>query len=171
MPSVNLQVLHSATRSCESHASALQAAVKDIDAIGLDNLHLEHLDALQLRLLDQFAYRFTRLQDDMGAKLYPALLRAAEEDVATLPMIDKLSRLERLGWLPSANDWLRWRDVRNEFTHDYPDAVTERDARLRAAVFAAQSLLLVHAHVQQVIQKRFPVKNKNPTQNVHDPKH
>jgi len=35
-------------------------------------------------LLDQFAYRYTRLQDDMGIKLMPAVLKALGEDVALM---------------------------------------------------------------------------------------
>ncbi|MBS0543668.1 MAG: hypothetical protein JSR40_08025, partial [Proteobacteria bacterium] len=71
------------------------------------------------RLLDQFAYRYTRLQDDMGARLFPAVLRALGEEVAPMPVLDRLARLEQLGWLPSAEQWLELRRIRNEFTHEY----------------------------------------------------
>jgi dTDP-4-amino-4,6-dideoxygalactose transaminase len=38
--------------------------------MGLDDY--THLNKEDRRLLDQFAYRYTRLQDDMGVKLVPA---------------------------------------------------------------------------------------------------
>ena len=55
------------------------------------------------RLLDQFAYRYTRLQDDIGVKLMPAVLKVLGEDVALMSAIDRFARLEQLGWLASAD--------------------------------------------------------------------
>ena len=56
------------------------------------------------RLLDQFAYRYTRLQDDIGVKLMPAVLKVLGEDVALMSAIDRFARLEQLGWLASADE-------------------------------------------------------------------
>ena len=68
------------------------------------------------RLLDQFAYRYTRLQDDIGVKLMPAVLKVLGEDVALMSAIDRFARLEQLGWLASADDWQILRQIRNQFT-------------------------------------------------------
>jgi hypothetical protein len=59
---------------CQGHADALQDALQDIKVRGMGVDDYAHLGKEDLRLLDQFAYRYTRLQDDMGAKLVPALL-------------------------------------------------------------------------------------------------
>ncbi|OIP15192.1 MAG: hypothetical protein AUK51_14580 [Comamonadaceae bacterium CG2_30_59_20] len=72
-----------------------------------------HMSKADRRLLDQFAYRYTRLQDDMGARLMPAVLKALGEDIAPLSATDRFTRLEQLGWLPSADEWLTLRQVRN----------------------------------------------------------
>jgi hypothetical protein len=53
-------------------------------------------------LLDQFAYRYTQLQDDMGAKLIPAVLKALGKDIAFLSTLHRFARLEQLGWLASS---------------------------------------------------------------------
>ena len=81
----------------------------DLDALGKEDR----------RLLDQFAYRYTRLQDDMGARLIPAVLRALGEEITAMPMLDRLSRMEQLGWLPDAEEWADLRRIRNEFAHDF----------------------------------------------------
>lgn len=107
-------------------------------------------------MLDQFAYRYTRLQDDLGAKLMPAVLRALQEDIASLSMLDRLNRLEQLGWLPSAEEWGDLRRVRNEFAHDYPDTVDERFDRLHLALTAAQRLLEILVEFEQKAQQCFP---------------
>ena len=49
-------------------------------ALTLENY--SQLSKAERRLLDQFAYRYTRLQDDMGARLMPAVLKVLGEDVA-----------------------------------------------------------------------------------------
>ena len=117
---------------------------------------LESLSKAGRRLLDQFAYRYTRLQDDMGARLMPAALRALQEDIASMPMLDRLNRLEQLGWLPSAEEWSHLRRVRNEFSHDYPDTAEERLERLQLAVTAAQRLLEILQGFEQRVEQRFP---------------
>ena len=67
--------------------------------------------------VDAFVARFGRLQDGLGDKLLPALLRLLGEPVG--PMIDNLARAERWNWLSSADDWLRVRQLRNQMIHEY----------------------------------------------------
>ena len=128
---------------CQGHADALQEALQDIHARDMDLDGFTHLSKQDRRLLDQFAYRYTRLQDDIGAKLMPAVLKSLGEDVAPMSALDRFFRLEQLGWLASADDWQSLRQIRNQFTHDYPDNPTERFQRWQAAVHAASQLVSV----------------------------
>lgn len=121
------------------------------------------------RLLDQFAYRYTRLQDDMGARLMPAVLKALGEDIAPLSAIDRFTRLEQLGWLPSADEWLTLRQVRNQFAHDYPDSPAECFERLQAATQASRQLLTVMAQFQQKIIGISPTKALSTSTGYCDP--
>jgi hypothetical protein len=66
---------------------------------------------------DAFAARFGRLQDTLGDKLLPELLRELAEPVG--PAIDNLDRAEKLGLLTSADDWLAARKLRNRMVHEY----------------------------------------------------
>lgn len=130
---------------CRGHAEALADALQDMQLRGLTPEDYSHLAKADRRLLDQFAYRYTRLQDDMGARLMPAVLKALGEDIAPMSAIDRFVRLEQLGWLNSADDWLALRQVRNQFAHDYPDNAAERFERLQAATHAARQLLIIMA--------------------------
>lgn len=77
--------------------------------------------------VDAFVSRFGRLQDLLGDKLLPLLLGAFGERPA--PVIDRLDRAEKLGLLPSANDWLATRQLRNQMIHEYiEDRVILADA-------------------------------------------
>lgn len=136
---------------CQGHAEALSEALQDMQLRALSVDDYSHMSKADRRLLDQFAYRYTRLQDDMGARLMPAVLKALGEDIAPLSAIDRFTRLEQLGWLPSADEWLTLRQIRNQFSHDYPDSPAERFDRLQAATQAARQLLKVTAQFQQKI--------------------
>lgn len=138
-----LQQIHSI---CQTHAQALQEALHDMQLRALSVDDYQHLNKEDRRLLDQFAYRYTRLQDDMGARLIPAVLKALGEDIGPMSAIDRFGRLEQLGWLASADDWLALRQVRNQFSHDYPDSTYERYERLQAATQAAYQLLATLEH-------------------------
>ena len=137
---------------CQGHADALQEALQDIHARDMDLDGFTHLSKQDRRLLDQFAYRYTRLQDDIGAKLMPAVLKSLGEDVAPMSALDRFFRLEQLGWLASADDWQSLRQIRNQFTHDYPDNPTERFERWQAAVHAASQLVSVLTRFQSKIK-------------------
>lgn len=128
---------------CQGHADALADALQDMQLRALSAEDYGHLSKADRRLLDQFAYRYTRLQDDMGARLMPAVLEAMGEEIASMSAIDRFARLEQLGWLASADEWLAMRQVRNQFAHDYPDSAAERFERLQAATQAARQLLVV----------------------------
>jgi hypothetical protein len=84
-----------------------------------------------------------------------ALTDALGEDVAVMPALDRLARLEQLGWLPSADEWTGLRHIRNEFAHDYPDTAEQRFERLQAAVSAATQMTFVLAHMSGKLHQRF----------------
>ena len=128
---------------CQTHAETLAEALQDLQLRALTLDDYSHLAKEDRRLLDQFAYRYTRLQDDMGARLMPAVLKALGEDIGPMSAIDRFTRLEQLGWLGSADEWLAMRHVRNQFAHDYPDSATERFERLQAAALAARQLVAI----------------------------
>ena len=72
--------------------------------------------------IDQFLYRFGKLQDTVGEKLFPAILMfLREEKIRSKSFIDILNRLEKLEILDSKDDWLELRKIRNDLSHDYDD--------------------------------------------------
>jgi len=68
---------------------------------------------------DQVIYRFSKLQDVMGAKLFKALLLYQGENIDR-PFLDILNSLERMNII-DVEEWFEIRDLRNEIAHDYED--------------------------------------------------
>lgn len=126
---------------CLGHADALQDALNDLGGKHFSAADLLALSSHDRRLLDQFAYRFTRLQDDMGGRLFPALLGTLGEEVSAMSVIDRLNRLEQLGWISLADEWLELRRIRNEFAHDYPENPELHLVRLLKAMAAGRRLV------------------------------
>jgi len=156
-----LGALKHAVELCNTHAQALSDALADIetsrprftvDALG-------RLGKEDRRLLDQFAYRYPRLQDDMGAKLLPSVLLTLGEDVSAMAAIDRLNRLEQLRWLPSAEAWMELRRIRNEFAHDYPEGSRARHERLQLALTSARRLLDLFGMFDEKIRDRFQLND------------
>jgi len=66
---------------------------------------------------DQCIYRFSKLQDCLGAKLFKSVLLYQGENV-NKPFLDLLNQLESIDIL-DVDEWFEIRDLRNEIAHDY----------------------------------------------------
>lgn len=69
---------------------------------------------------DQIIYRFSKLQDCMGAKLFKSVLLYEGENV-NKPFLDILNQLESIDII-NVDEWFEIRDLRNEIAHDYEDS-------------------------------------------------
>jgi len=113
---------------------------------------LRGLDEAEVAALDQFIGRFAKLQDSIGAKLLPAVLELTKEPGELDAYLDKLNRLEKIGALPSVEEWLELREMRNAFAHDYPEDSELQAAILNRAFLAANRLVEILQHVKNYAQ-------------------
>jgi len=126
---------------CETHMRRMLWALDRIKGqFPLTAAKLRAIDDETIAILDQFTTRFAKLQDAMGAKLFPALLELTKEPGEFAAYLDKLDRMEQIGALPSVDEWLELREMRNAFAHDYPEDSELQAATLNRA-FAAGSRL------------------------------
>ena len=113
--------LSEAIQLCAIHSERMRFAWGKVNANF--PLTVEKYNSLQpevLSFLDQLIFRFSKLQDSMGSKLFPALLESLGEETRGIPFIDLLTKMEELELLQNANDWLVLRETRNIVTHEYP---------------------------------------------------
>ena len=83
------------------HAKRLQTGVDRIKKIQpITSSDLESITDENLGYLEMLSSRFGKLQDLVGARIFPALLEALEEDDNS--MINKLNKLEKLEYVPSS---------------------------------------------------------------------
>ncbi|MBP9726231.1 MAG: hypothetical protein KBD83_02025 [Gammaproteobacteria bacterium] len=107
---------------CELHQKRIEYALEKLKKfMPLDAEKYKVLNDEQVEALDQFLFRFSKLQDSIGQRLFSYLLEAQEEPVKHLSFLDKLNRLEQLGIIPDKDQWLNIRNLRNKVSHEYED--------------------------------------------------
>ena len=144
---------------CERHAARLQWAMTSLSKhFPLTVERLGALNDMDIAVLDQFSTRFAKLRDSMGAKLFPALLELTKEQGDLGAFLDKLYRLEKIGAIPSSEEWLLLREVRDEFAHDYPEDPAIQAAMLNRAYGLAGSLLSTLDHVERFAARYLAVR-------------
>lgn len=102
------------------HARRLEAAIKktmNLFPFTAQSLSLVTDD--EVALLDMMTTRFCKLQDLIGAKIFPLILDLHGENAISFR--DRLNVLEKLGVIDDADWWMQMREIRNQVTHDYPD--------------------------------------------------
>lgn len=106
---------------CQLHYQRMMFAKNRSSKIfPLNTVSYQELSDEQISFIDQLIYRFSKLQDTMGNKLFPLILEGLQEDIENLAFIDILSKIERLGIIDDSTQWLILRETRNIVTHEYP---------------------------------------------------
>lgn len=138
MPAIRLR---DAWLQCQRHLHHLRHALNAVQhALPMTAAALQALNDEAVQDWDQLILRFTKLQDTMGSRLFPAALEVLQESFEDRPMIDKLHRLEKLGYLGSVGEWSQLRVIRNRFAHDYPEDDALKAAYLNEAADAVNTL-------------------------------
>ena len=127
---------------CDKHLKRINGAYLKMSIfMPLDENKYQQLSDDEIEHIDQFLFRFAKLQDAIGEKLFMLLLEfLKEENTRTRPFIDILNRLEQLGFLDDKNVWLELRKIRNNIAHQYEEEPKQAAEALNA-IFASKSIL------------------------------
>ena len=163
--------MQDAWRECERNIYHLCRALTSLESIlPMTGEKFEHLTDAQVQSVDQFILRFTKLQDTMGNRLFPAILQYLQEQYEERPMLDKLNRLEKLGYIQSAEAWQNIRNTRNKFAHDYPDDWERNAALINVASEAAADMYNILVKIEAKLKIDQPVLELGKSLSVEYPK-
>ena len=107
---------------CELHQKRIEYALiklKQFMPLTVDSY--KTLNDEQIESLDQFLFRFSKLQDAIDQRLFSGVLEILEEPVKDTSFLDRLNRLEQLRIIDSKEQWLNLRNMRNNLAHEYED--------------------------------------------------
>jgi hypothetical protein len=134
----------------ELHFDRAEKAFQEIQYIKLDNNAF--LDFEHIKTIDTFIYRFLKIQDYMGVKLFPAVLYALGEFKSNMSLKDMLNKLERLELMPSADKWMGYREIRNILTHEYPDNEDEIIEGITLALTAYEEIRNIYQTIRYALK-------------------
>jgi hypothetical protein len=152
------RLMHIYLGECSLHVEVLADALAEAHKwLPFTAGTVQHITKEQLRILDQIAYRFTKLQDTMGQKVLPTILDLAQEPIAPdATFAEKLNWLERMGALPSAEEWKKLRVARNAIAHEYPDDRDLRASAINRFFDGAMQLKTLYEFVSRYLLAHFP---------------
>jgi len=112
-------IMQSYLSECEIHKSKIDSAKDSLKPLFPLDIQIYSTKESELSsTIDQMVYRFSKLQDTLGEKVFPIYLQLGGEDPKKKTFIDLLNRLEELE-VVSKSEWLYLREVRNEIAHEY----------------------------------------------------
>ncbi len=146
-----LEKLH----ECDQHKKRLQSAKERLKTImPLDVEKYEKLDDIFISIVDQLIFRFSKLQDTMGDKVFSAILELNGEEVKKMTFIDRLNRLEELELLRK-DKWMSLRKERNEIAHEYSFNQDEVVDSINLIYKRVDDILAIYDDIYKYCLKKF----------------
>ena len=136
----------------------LQSSIERLsDLMPLKDNALSSLGAGDLERLDAFRVRFADLQDAIGNKLFRSLLLLEEERFGS--QLDVLNKISKRRIITSLADWKNLREIRNLFSHEYPENDKERADALNVAYEKSNELLAIVDKVRNYAEEHIGINS------------
>lgn len=127
---------------CEKHKRRVERAYTKMNPfMPLNGDSFSSLDEDKIEHIDQYIYRFSKLQDTLGDKVFKALLLSVGENVKNRSFIDLFNRLDELEIVSDYGNWDKLRKIRNEISHEY-DSTDEEIAQKINKIFSLKDDLI-----------------------------
>ncbi len=111
---------------CNKHQIRIVEAYEEVKGVfPLSGKRYSTLSNMEVKNIDQYLFRFTKMQDTIGEKIFRLIAEDFVEDINKLTFIDTLNQLEKVRILDSVEDWKNLRKIRNNIAHQYDDEVDE----------------------------------------------
>ncbi|MDK9693226.1 MAG: nucleotidyltransferase domain-containing protein [Sulfurimonas sp.] len=143
-------VLQKYFSECDRHIQRINEAYDSIkNFMPITALEYTMLDKAQVQALDQYLFRFAKLQDTLGDKIFKHIVSNYEENTSSLPFVDILNKLEKSEYIFSAKEWMNLRKIRNNIAHQYDDEPEEMSQAINEIVSNKDVLLKIYDKVKQ----------------------
>ncbi|MEA1918867.1 MAG: nucleotidyltransferase domain-containing protein [Campylobacterota bacterium] len=138
---------------CDKHLQRIEEAYGDIDSIlPLSVEKYKELSKDEVQDIDQYLYRFSKLQDTLGQKIFKAIVNIYEPTTEAIPFLDMLNLLEKLSFLESHKEWLNLRDKRNKIAHQYDDEPYEMTEAINDILNQKDILKSIYLRIKEKMQ-------------------
>jgi len=135
------------------HLNRLKKASQEIkEKKLLENFDMDDFETV--KVIDTFIFRFIKLQDYLGQKLFRRFLEEIGELYENMSFIDILDKLERLEIISLSEEWIEIRKLRNKLTHEYPDEIEEMKKEIEIAINKIPVLEEAIENLENFLKKR-----------------
>jgi hypothetical protein len=145
-------MIEDALNIAKIHLERLRKAKEEIETKNIDTMDVEDFE--NIKLIDTFVFRFMKLQDFMGEKLFKAFLIKTGDFRDNMSFIDILDKLEKLEIIDSTEEWIKVRQLRNKIAHEYPDEQEEVIKDIKEAIKKVDYLDKTYKSIQNFLIKR-----------------
>lgn len=143
-------------QTCNMHNTRMMFAYNQLcEIFPLDESGYNNLSSTQISYCDQMIYRFSKLQDTIGNKLFRNILEGLGENQEELAFIDVILRLEKLQVIESHAEWLHLREIRNIVAHEYPFNIKEIIEGLNTMIDKVQTISEIWLKLENYVQTKF----------------
>jgi len=135
------------------HIERLEDVLKRLDKFYPLNLDkFDKFTSSQKDMLDTLAFRFSKLQDLIGNKIFREYLNYIgfiTEDKTFLEILKEMEREKII----DIDTWSEFRKVRNTIAHDYPDEIEEKLEAINYLIEKTPILIEVVRKIESKINK------------------
>ncbi len=147
---------------CEKHKIRIEKAYAKVGSIfPISASRYEKLSDDEIEAIDQYLFRFAKLQDTIRNRLFRLIISEYVEDIEELTFLDILNYLEKIGILESANIWKKLRAIRNEISHTYDDEPEEIAEALNNIFAYKDELIKIYENIKR--SKFIQIEDVNKT--------
>jgi hypothetical protein len=122
--------------------------------IPLNSDRYMNLSEDEIEHIDQYLFRFAKLQDAIGHRLIKAVLYYLGEQIDGVPLIDLFNKLEKMDVVEDYDNWMKLREVRNSVAHEYDDDPAENAKRINAVYSLKPDLENYYLSIENFVEKR-----------------
>ena len=134
-----IDILRSEMEVCDMHAERFLLACQKLEhAFPFSLTFLEKIGEDDIGNLDLLTNRFGKLQDTLGRKIFPLILRLSNEDDPQYTFLDRLNKLDKMKLVDDVHFWTQLRKLRNSIAHDYPGDQTLADNMNQCVILGRQ---------------------------------
>jgi len=118
------------------------------DELVLPIKEYDTLSKLEKFALNTLIFRFSKLQDLMGRKIFRDFLEFIDISSQELDFFDVLKELEKERVL-DIDTWQELREIRNEIAHDYPEELNEKIEKINIFIKRSDDLLKIFDRLEE----------------------
>lgn len=146
---------------CRKHIERIEFAKANMkELLPLTVSKYENLENEQIVYIDQYLFRFSKLQDTIGKKLITALFELLGESIQNMSFRDIFDRLEQIGVIKDFDKWNDLIEIRNELSHEYEDDLAENVEKLNIILKMDKELIRYFNSIEKYYSKKLLKKNK-----------